>query len=478
MRILFVINNLGLMDPAGIAYLSAIAGEFGHERYLCILHNQDITKRIQEVKPDVIAYSLNSCEADEVFEVHRQLVKPTGIFSIMGGPHPTFYPESFEKSGVDAYCIGEGELVFANVLRTLSKGGNIDTLNGIKTKTKSNPLEGLAYLDSLPMPDRDLILGSTFLAGFPRKTFLTSRGCPYSCAYCFNPTLRDMYRGNGTWMRRFSVDRVIREITDVRSKYRLNFVKFDDDNFALGGTGWLEEFSYKYRKEVGLPFNCLLRLENATDAVLRPLKNAGCHSITTSIDSSNEQIRKEILRRNIRIVHNEELAEALLRIKEYGIHVFVNYITGVPTATAEDELNSIKMNQAGKITYANYTTLTPFHGTAIWNYCNSRGLYNNTNIPQSLMKPTLLAGFTLQEKRVQRNVLLLGAFGCVLPHWLMLCLAWMVQIIPPNRLFILMYSLLKSHQISNKIYPTKANWLDKLKVTLRATVNDFKEIRA
>ena len=36
--------------------------------------------------------------------------------SIMGGPHPTFSPKTFEYAGVDAYCVGEGEEAFKDFL--------------------------------------------------------------------------------------------------------------------------------------------------------------------------------------------------------------------------------------------------------------------------------------------------------------------------------------------------------------------------
>lgn len=475
MRILFVINELGLMDPIGIAYLSAVARDLGHERFLCILHKHDITKRISEVKPDVIAYSLNSCEADNVFKIHKEKVTPTRIFSIMGGPHPTFYPDTIEESGADAYCIGEGELAFAELLQALENGLRIDDIQNISTMKKRNSLRNLADLDTLPMPDRDLVLGSTFLADFPRKTFLTSRGCPLSCTYCYNPAFRKMYKGKGKWCRRFSIDRIIREIKDVRAKYKLEFVKFDDDIFAMKADSWLEEFSDKYSKEVGLPFNCLIHLGNASDAMLKLLAKAGCYSITTSIDSSCERIRREVIKRSMS-KSNDELIESLLRIRRYNINVFVNYITAIPTSTEKDEIDTIRISKAGGVVYANYTTLVPFHGTEIWQYSKNLKLYDGKTIPKSLMKPSMLKGFSQRQRRIQRNVLLLGAYGCVMSNWLIKPFVKIITYMPPNPIFIILYSLLKSRQMGTKIYHSKANFYNRRKIDLRALINDIKEV--
>ena len=476
MRILFVINELGLMDPVGVACLSGVARDLGHERFLCILQQHDITKRISEVKPDLIAYSLNSCEADNVFKIHKEKVKSTGIFSIMGGPHPTFYPNTIEESGADAYCIGEGELAFAEILQALEKGLRIDDIQNICTKKKCNPLHNLTDLDTLPMPDRDLVLGNTFLADFHRKTFFTSRGCPFNCTYCFNPAFRKMYKGKGEWCRRFSVDRVIREIKDIRAKYELEFVKFDDDIFAMKADSWLEEFSDKYSKEIGLPFNCLVRLEHASDAVLKLLAKAGCYSITTSVDSASERIRREVLRRSM-LKSNDELIESLLRIRKHNINVFVNYITAIPTSTERDEIDTIRINKTGRVVYANYTTLVPFHGTEIWQYCKDLKLYDGKTIPKSLMKPSMLKGFSQRQRRIQRNVLLLGAYGSVMPNWLIKPFIKIITYMPPNPIFIMLYSLLKSRQMGTKIYPSRTTFYQGAKITLRALINDIKQVR-
>lgn len=476
MRILFVVDRLGLIDPMGIACLSGVAREAGHERFLCILQQQDIAKCISETKPDVIAYSLNSGEANEVFKIHREKVKPTGIFSIMGGPHPTFYPDSIGESGVDAYCIGEGEAVFSEVLQALENGLGIDNIRGITTVKKSNPLHNLVDLDTLPMPDRDLVLRNTFLGNFPRKTFFSSRGCPFSCTYCLNPSFRKMFKGKGSWCRRFSVNRVIEEIKGIQSSYRLEFVKFDDDLFAMKADGWLEEFSDRFPREIGLRFNCLMRLDYISERILEMLAHAGCYSIIVAIDSANERVREEILKRSMR-KSNDELARSLLQIKEYGINAYVNYITALPTATEDDEIETIKISRKAQITYANYSALVPFKGTEIWQYCKNRALYDAETVPKSLMKPSVLKGFTRQEQRVQRNVLLLGAYAALLPSWLSALVLQLIIHIPPNFLFVVLYALLRSLRMGTKMYPLKASLFYKIKMDIYAFIGNIKDTR-
>jgi radical SAM superfamily enzyme YgiQ (UPF0313 family) len=472
MKVLFVVNDVGFIDPISVALLSGVARDLGHERYLCILKHHDLVEQVDRIKPDVIAYSLNSCDAEEVFKEHSRV---KGTFSIMGGSHPTLYPDSLKDSGADAYCIGEGEQAFADVLRAIEQGQPIDDIPNIHTLKRQNEPRNLMNLDDVPFPDRDLVLSNTHMDKFPRKTFLTSRGCPHRCTYCFNSALRSIYKGKGKWVRRFSVDRVIKEIQDVKSKYNLTFVKFDDDNFAIKPDEWLEEFVIKYRNHINLPFNCLIRLESATDNMLSLLKEAGCYSITTSIDSANERIRETILHRDSKMT-NQDIVEAMQRVKKHGINLFVNYITAIPTALEDDELDTVRLSKSGSVVYSNYTALVPFKGTQIWDYCKEHNLYDNEIIPKSLLQPSAIKGFSVQQGRIQRNVLLLGAYNYMIPKILLNSFIQLLKKLPVRKSSAVLYSILKSWLIGRKIYHNDSSLVEQIKVTLKATRSDLRQL--
>lgn len=97
--------------------------------------------------------------------------------SIMGGPHPTFSPETFPESGMEAYCIGEGEYAFRDFLVKVEKGESFDDVENLITRNKTNPVRPLIRnLDELPLTDRDLILSNSYLKNTPKKTFFAARG--------------------------------------------------------------------------------------------------------------------------------------------------------------------------------------------------------------------------------------------------------------------------------------------------------------
>ena len=98
---------------------------------------------------------------------------------------------------------------------------------------------------TLPQPDRALIYDKhPSLAGSRIKHFMSSRGCPYNCTYCFNHAYYQIYPHERRGYQR-TVDDVIAEVNAVRARWPLEQVVFVDDLFILRND-WLEELAEKW----------------------------------------------------------------------------------------------------------------------------------------------------------------------------------------------------------------------------------------
>jgi len=451
MKVLFTIHNLGFADNLAVAHLSAIAKQLGHLSYFCSLDIHDLSEMVGQVKPDVVAYSVNVIGYRRTIEAHRK-AKETGRFiSIMGGPHPTISPDTFSESGMDVYCIGEGEYAFRDFLMRVEAGLTFDDVPNLMAGNATNPPRPLiGNLDELPMPDRDLVIANSFLKDSAKKTFYATRGCPFQCAYCCNNYYRKLYKGKGPAVRRFSVERLIREIEDVRSKYRMDFVKFGDDCFTFKADKWLVEFADKYPKRVGLPFNCYLRIDTIDDAMLGLLREAGCFCVDVSIDSTSQYVRETILKRHMR---NEDFAERLRRIREYGINTYVNYMLAAPGSTMRDDLDTIELSRKGQVSYAAYTTTVPMERTDLYEYCVQEGLIEpETHVGDmsGCAEPSSLSCFDKKEKNIRYNVFLLGSLVARLPWPLRQLGVLIIRKIPPNGVFRKIFDFYYRYSIKNK----------------------------
>jgi len=451
MKILFCIYQLDFADHIAISYLSAIAKKRGHTTYFSVL--KDFEQNLELVRPDLVAYSFNIFGFDEVVAAHKLLQPIYGFKSIAGGPHCTSFPELYPETGVDTYCIGEGELAWDEYLSRIEEGKPFDDVANLITPKGANPVRPwIVDLNELPLADRDLVLSNSFLKETPKKTFYATRGCPFSCYYCVNNFYNDLYKGKGKVIRRFSVDRVINEIKDVRSKYRMDFLKFGDDLFALRADDWLREFAERYSKEVNIPFNCFLRFDWVTDELISLLKKSNCYSVHLSVDSASPKVREMVLGRKMKDV---DIPAQLSMIHDHGIHTLVNFMLAAPESTVEDDLETIEIGYKGKVTYLNYTTTTPTKGTKLYDYSISHGLIDLSNYSQDLFgfgKPSQLVIFSQKEKDIRYNVYLLGAFASRLPNPFRWAVKLLIRHTRPNDFYMWVRNTYKKYYFDRGIF--------------------------
>lgn len=474
MKILFIYKSDNFVAPIGPAIISAVVKQEGHETYLSEMNQEDPLERIAELRPDIVAYSSSTGEAKHYIKLNQKIKERfTDVFTIMGGSHATFFPEQIHENTLDAVCIGEGEGAMIDVLRALSVGRPIGGIPNIFLRTDASfTVRNLVEdLDSLSFPDYDLFYNSTPMMGnSPLKSFITSRGCPYSCTYCFNHAWNEIYRGHGKIIRRHSVDYVLEDIQRVREKWPLSTVKFYDDIFSYRADDWLEEFSWKYRERIGLPFFILTRCDLLTEDMVKLLKYAGCRTISMSIEAGNPQVRNKILKRRM---SNEQIIAAHRLCDKYGIYTFTNCIIGLPGATIAHDIESLDLSLECEVDWAEFPQFYPYPKTELGDQTITRGMYcpDYEAMHTSYQYVSPLNCFTEKEKNIQRNLAVLGPVAVVLPWSRNLIVKYLLHF-PPNRLFILTYHWAKMYALRCKIYVTKTTPLESLRIFARSLRQD------
>ncbi len=306
MHLLYILKEVD-NEPHGILLTSALIKQQGSHRVSLVVatHEDPVEAARCAAAP---TSSGTPCTQGRII-LHRPQPADQGqlpgVLSIFGGPHPTFFPEMIHAEGVDAICLGEGEYAVLDLLNALQHGSPIDMIPNWWVKRGDevvrNPLRPLLtpeQLDALPFADRALL----YAAHPPSRTnkirpFITGRGCPYDCSFCFNKAYSELYGGTGRRTRRRSVDNVIREIKEVRENNDLAFIIFMDDTFILNRQ-WLTEFAARYRAEIGLPFWCQVRANLVEDDLIRMFKEMGCVSVSFGLEAGNDRMRNVILNRN------------------------------------------------------------------------------------------------------------------------------------------------------------------------------------
>ena len=465
MKVLFIIKDVEYIDPMGVMLLSSLAKEKGHKTSLAVLAHGDLKRTIEDTRPDVVAYSAKTGE-HKYYIAANEVVKSVSdsIFTVIGGPHATFFPDIVQKHPFDALCMGEGDDAWPELLDALEKGGDTDSIPNIVTKRNFSTGQAARLrprrrsLDDLPFLDRDLVYSTTRLSRFPMRSFMVSRGCPYKCTYCFNHRYNLLYKGNGPLNTRMSVERVVEELKDLKGRYETQFIKFYDDIFVLKDDEWLDEFSRRYREEIGLPFHCLMRANLLTEEILLKLKNAGLASISMSIESGNDYVRNEILKRNM---DKDTMRRAFDLCSRHSIPTFSNTIFAVPGTTLKEDIESLDLNLACKVTFGEFPLFFPYPKTELAEYAIKKGYFDGDfdSLHMSYQSQSPLNCFTPEEKRLQRNLSLLSTVCLWKPSLRNLIVKRLIKL-PFTGLYFVLYYAIKAYLIKTKIYPMRFSFIN------------------
>jgi len=454
MRVLFIEKQIDY-EPLGLLYLSSVLREAGHEVRLAIVAEEDPVAAACEWQPDVVGYSVYTGSQAYYRDLNLRLKQAVDVVSVFGGPHPTYFPEFVDEPGVDAICLGEGEGAMLDLVQTLQAGKPLTGLQNWWFKTNGhverNPIRAAEdNLDILPFPDRELLFAAdAFTRQSGIKHFITSRGCPYDCTYCFNHALADLYRGKGKRLRQMSVEKVVEEVKWVQDRYPMQFVVFLDDLFIVYAD-WLRELADRFPREVGLPFFCNVRANLVTPEKIDLLKAAGCASVGMGLETGNAELRNEILKRNL---SDKQIVEASRLIREAGIQLLTTNMLGLPGGTLENDLETLALNHACRPAYANAFLYQPYPRTELGEYARNNGYVEGSldEIDNSAWERSVLRFSSATEKRQIENFNKLFALAVEWP-WLTGLVQRLIQW-PASPFFRLAYKLWKGYAIKSRIHP-------------------------
>ena len=368
----------------GLGYISSVLKAAGHDTALLYLQAEPTAEaflqQISSLAPSVVAFSATTHQFPYVAKCARWIKDALpGIWTIVGGAHPTLVPEEVAGApGVDVICVGEGEYPMLDWVNALQEGKDVAHISNLWLRQTPgdtwvrNPLRPLmANLDGLPFADRELFGFDQILARNDGWVdLMAGRGCPYGCSYCCNPGLRDRFKGLGKYVRFRSVENVLSEIHSLAGRYVIKTLNFQDDVFTLD-RDWTLQFCQEYAKQFSFPFWINTRVERINDEeMVVALARAGCRGVRIGIESGNEKLRAEILKRRM---SNDEIRQAFALADKHGLNVYTCNMLGVPGETADMIEETIALNRELQPADLQFSVFYPYPMTELYDLCVREG---------------------------------------------------------------------------------------------------------
>ncbi|MHC4509973.1 MAG: radical SAM protein, partial [Planctomycetota bacterium] len=147
---------------------------------------------------------------------------------------------------------------------------------------------------------------------------------------------------------------------------------------------WLDDFC-AYYEDVRIPFHIQLRAEYIQEGTIKQLKAVGLHGVTFAIETGNESMRRNGLKKRI---SNGRIVEAAEVLHRHGIKLRTENMIGVPSETWGTAMQTVDLNTWGtamqtvdlnvrcnpEIGWA--SLYQPYPGTELGDKCVRDGLFD------------------------------------------------------------------------------------------------------
>ncbi len=377
--------------PLGLGYISSVLEAEGHHVQLLDLYNMSWSK-IQDAlrgsDAEVFGISSTTSNRFDAFELAKEVKSyhPKATV-VMGGAHPTLFPEQCLQFA-DIVVRGEGEYTMLDLMNAIEGKMEFKAVKGISFKDGEHPASNpdrplIADLDALPFPDfnqfppldsyvpyEDLILELGDCAKLRKAPMISSRGCPFRCAFCSSS---DIW---GHSYRFRSAKNVVDEMELLNRKYKVRYIRFFDDNFTCNVKRVEAICDEILERGLDVVWRCEGRVNRQYVAAetLSKMARAGCHLIEYGVESGSPEGLK-VLNKAITL---EEAARAVRLTKAAGIKAKTFFIVGNPVETSETVKQSWNFINYIKPDILTLSMLQIYPGTALFERAAKEGLIDDS----------------------------------------------------------------------------------------------------
>jgi radical SAM superfamily enzyme YgiQ (UPF0313 family) len=340
------------------------------------LPDEQILEKVRAAAPTLIGIPLYTEIMSSVHALAAKLhLALPDAKIVLGGAHASALPgETLEAFDMASFVLrGYAERGIVELCEAMSGTRAMDTVNGLTWRDegniRENKLEPLGSdLDAVGAPARELVADmydqkryyTLLVRERPVDTLVTSRGCPFSCHFCYNQDHRYRVR---------SADAVMEEIASIVER-GIHDIEIVDDTFTVNRDRATDILDRLIKEKMGVSFRIKSRVDVMDEELVRKAKDAGVYMISYGMESADDAM----LERMCKGITAEANAHACQITKQAGIACHTSWIIGFPGETPESIQKTTDFIIREKPTTAQIALLRPYPQTEAYRIAKDEGM--------------------------------------------------------------------------------------------------------
>jgi len=236
---------------------------------------------------------------------------------------------------IDSILVYDGEENLLNLIQVLEDNANFSEVNNLyycdeKSHLVKNQIVAAKAINQLT-PNFDGFKLDKYFTDDVWLPLYTSRACLCKCAFCTIPN------ASGGVYRHMKAEQVVDNIKKLHEKYDIHNFSFVDETFLVPKMKRIATLLNDYNKDISwyceTRFSKLLTLETT-----EILKRGGCQNIQFGLESYNQRVL-DAMKKNIKL---DWVEKNIINCLKSGISVHLFFMTGFPTETYEEALNTYR----------------------------------------------------------------------------------------------------------------------------------------